>query len=124
MFVQYVKRSLGVKLSDELPKAELLARIHYVSDGVVGNVMNLMRYAALLVEKQKATNITLGILSRAFSKRLSKHMRGKSNPFLQSVGIQFTPQPTPPRNQDGALGTKPSRRKARQVSVSDTLTTK
>jgi len=82
-FVQYAEKSIQITLPDTLPKWELLYRLHYATDGVVGNLMNLLRYAALIARIHKIS-IDLPILAKAFDKRIRKHLKGKINPFQLS----------------------------------------
>ena len=89
-FVQYASKAVETPLPDTLPRSELLYRLHYATDGIVGNLMNLLRYAALLTRKAQKTAMTLDILAAAFDKRLIKHLKGKVNPFLLSNNEQFT----------------------------------
>ena len=37
-FVQYAEQAIGLPLSDELPRAEWLHRLHYATSGVVGHI--------------------------------------------------------------------------------------
>lgn len=112
-FVKYAEVGMGVSLSDELPRVDLLHRLHYATNGVVGNVMNLLRFAALLAQKQSTEVLNLTILSQAFEKRLHKHMSKATNPFVPAVGQQFRvsgdiPQPeSETRNHPDCRG-KPS----------------
>jgi hypothetical protein len=45
-FIKYAEQGVEVFCSEELPRQELLHRLHYATDGVVGNVMNLFHMAA------------------------------------------------------------------------------
>jgi energy-coupling factor transporter ATP-binding protein EcfA2 len=122
-FVKYVEMGIGISLPDELPRVELLHRLHYATDGIVGNVMNLMRFAALLAQEGEAKRLTLPILSSAFEKRLHKHMPQKVNPFTADIRRRFvTPQPRP---HDAPNGTnrRSKLRKKREAEASAVLTT-
>ena len=95
-FVRCAEKGIGVSLSDELSQTELLHRLHYATNGVVGNVMNLMRFGALLAQKQEAQTLTLALLEQAFEKRLRKHMLKTANPFALNGGDHFVaPQSEP-----------------------------
>jgi hypothetical protein len=83
-FVQYAEQVIGMPLPVTLSRLELLHRLHYATDGVVGNLMNLLRYTALLTRQGGQAAITLSGLADAFDKRLSKHLKQKSNPFLSA----------------------------------------
>jgi energy-coupling factor transporter ATP-binding protein EcfA2 len=81
-FIKYVEESLRLPLSDELPRPELLRRIHYATDGVVGNIMNLLHCTAYLAQQQGRPCATLSVLSRAFTKRIDEHtLPQKVDPF-------------------------------------------
>lgn len=102
-FVKCAEVGIGMSLSDELSQVELLHRLHYATDGVVGNVMNLMRFAALLAQSEGSGTLTLTILSQAFDKRLSKHTTKRANPFATDPGRPFiAPQIEPALASSGA----------------------
>jgi hypothetical protein len=81
-FVQYAEQVIGVPLPVTLSRLELLHRLHYATEGVVGNLMNLLRYAAWLTRQSNQEAITLATLASAFDKRLAKHVKKMVNPFL------------------------------------------
>jgi len=81
-FISYAEQITTIPLSTTLPRLELLHRLHYATEGVVGNLMNLLRYSAWLAQQQHQEMITLPLLAAAFDKRLAKHIKGKTNPFL------------------------------------------
>lgn len=80
-FVAFAERLIGVELTADLPREELLYRMYYATEGVVGNVMNLLRYAVALAQQQEAETLTLEVLTAAFNMRLAEHVR-KRSPFL------------------------------------------
>ena len=51
-FVQYTEEALAIVLPDTLSRSELLRRLHVATRGVVGNLMNLLLYAAWLTRQQ------------------------------------------------------------------------
>lgn len=79
-FVAFAERMIGVPLTTEIPREDLLYRIYYATDGVVGNVMNLLRYGVALAQQQSVDTLTLEVLAAAFQLRLADHVR-KNNPF-------------------------------------------
>lgn len=93
-FVEYAEKSIQITLPETLPRWELLYRLHYATDGVVGNLMNLLRYAALIARNHKIS-IDLPVLAKAFDKRISKHLKGKTNPFHLSNGARLIVPPSP-----------------------------
>ncbi len=80
-FVTFAERLIGVPLSAELPREELLYRVYTATAGVVGNVMNLLRYAVGLAQQQEAEVLSLATLTAAFNLRLAAHMH-KPSPFV------------------------------------------
>lgn len=80
-FVQYAEAVIETPLPETLPRVELLYRLHYATDGVVGNLMNLLRYAAMMARQQDQTAIALPTLSSAFIKHMAGHLKSKVNPF-------------------------------------------
>jgi len=92
-FVQYTEQVIGMPLPVALSRLELLYRLHYVTEGVVGNLMNLLRYAAWLARQQNQAAITLPILATAFDKRLAKHIKKNANPFLTAPNEAFVAEP-------------------------------
>lgn len=91
LFVGTIEKSIGKNLTQSLPRTELLYRIFYSTNGVVGNVMNLLRYAVMLAEERSATSLDLDLLALAFEKRMSKHLPDKQNPFLVGATERFNP---------------------------------
>jgi hypothetical protein len=80
-FVHYAEEALAIALPGTLPRVELLQRLHVATRGVVGNLMNLLRYAAWLTRQQQQDTIALPTLAAAFDKRLRKHLKSQLNPF-------------------------------------------
>ena len=119
-FVEYVEMAVGIPLSPALPRDELIYRLHYATDGVVGNLMNLLRYAALITQQKKKEVIEIAALSQAFQSRLSKHLRQKVNPFDTPLEQGFVaPQPSASETASPSDG----RRRGRKPppSIADTL---
>jgi len=90
VFVGTIEKSIGKNLTQSLPRTDLLYRIFYSTNGVVGNVMNLLRYAVMLAEERSATSLDLDTLALAFEKRMSKHLPDKQNPFLVAASERFS----------------------------------
>lgn len=88
-FVQYAETVLELSFTAACPRLELLYRLHYATDGVVGNLMNLMRYAASHAQETHSPVVELSHLALAFDKRLAKHLRGKVNPFVYGTDERF-----------------------------------
>jgi hypothetical protein len=88
-FLQYSEKIINIELSSTLPKSEIYYRIFYATNGVVGNIMNLMRYSGLLAKERRSQAIELSDLSIAFSHRIGKHLQEKENPFIISADVRF-----------------------------------
>ncbi|RPH58508.1 MAG: transposase [Chloroflexi bacterium] len=89
--IEFVEQA-KLPLASVLTRTELLHRIHYATDGVIANIMNLMNLSAIIAEERGQNIIDLNILAMAFERRLSKHIKGKVNPFTED-GRFFAPQP-------------------------------
>jgi hypothetical protein len=112
-FVQYAEQVIGMPLPVTLPRLELLHRLHYATGGVVGNLMNLLRYAAWFTRQGNQEAVTLPILAKAFDKRLAKHLKKLINPFLVAPNEAFTAK-TVDRDENPAC-------KRRQPSATEVL---
>jgi hypothetical protein len=91
IFLSTIEKGIGKPLTQTIPRTELLYRIFYSTDGIVGNVMNLLRYAVMLADEDGQAFLELQFLSQAFEKRMAKHLRGKVNPFVIPTNETFTP---------------------------------
>lgn len=116
----YAEQGLGLTFSAELPRLEWLYRLHVATNGVVGNVMNLLRQSAYTMELTGETALTLAILARSFEKRLCKHV-GKANPFTESA---FPAQPQAVPDPPDSTGHRSHRRQARKPTAADVLKTR
>jgi len=121
LFVQYAEKAIGVSLPVTISRLELLQRLYYATDGVVGNLMNLLRYTAWLTRQHEQDVMTLCTLAAAFEKRLVKHVK-KKNPFLTDPNKVFTDKEAA---NDGVSKTgKTSRGKRRQPFATEVLKTR
>ena len=89
MFINTAEESIGMPLQTHLKRSELLHRVYYATDGVVANMMNLLRHGAFLASNKDQTTLDLITLAEAFDTRLSKHLRYKVNPFEDRWGKTF-----------------------------------
>ena len=116
-FVQYAEQAIAMPLPTTLPRLELVQRLYEATQGVVGNLMNLLRYATWLTQQQsQATQsavtpptIALATLAAAYDKRMAKHLKRPANPFL--VPFAATLPDTPATS---AIVTPPAKRRARR----------
>ena len=91
IFLSTIEKGIGKPLTQTVPRTELLFRIFYSTDGIVGNVINLLRYAVMLADENGQALLELQFLAQAFEKRMAKHLRGKVNPFVVPANETFTP---------------------------------
>lgn len=122
-FVQYLEAAIQVPLSNELPRAELLHRLHYATGGVVGHLMNLVRLAALLASQQQAPCLSLDLLSQAFTKRLRPQLTAKVNPFSLAAEQHFLLSPPPPVDAPHSTSRRSKRRRQRSLPAASVLQT-
>ena len=113
-FVAFAERLIGVRLTEEIEREDLLYRMYYATDGIVGNVMNLLRYAVALAQQREANVLTLEVLTAAFNMRLAEHMH-KRSPFLPSDDPATSLSPQSPEPKSPLAGN--------DLSASDVLTT-
>ncbi|MCB0164814.1 MAG: TniB family NTP-binding protein, partial [Anaerolineae bacterium] len=105
--------------------AELLFRLHYATDGVVANIMNLMRSARRAADTQGTEQLDLNILAAVYDKRLSKHV-GRENPFHQPLDASFKvaqPKPKPNGRSNNGKGGKRGSGRKNDPSANDVLRT-
>lgn len=122
-FVKYAEQGLGLTLSDEISRVEWLYRLHTATNGVVGNIMNLLRQSAYLAQETGETTLTLSILSSAFGKRLRKHV-GRADPFLRplsEVGPAYSPIAADPPE---STNNRSRRRKPKSLTAREVLKTR
>ena len=82
-FVQYAEQAVGLPLSEELPRAEWLHRLHTATEGVVGHILNLLRQARAVAQAAdpQTPHLTLAVVSRVFRQRLQDPLRPQADPF-------------------------------------------
>lgn len=83
-FIEHAEAGIGMPLTDAIARTDLLYRIYYCTNGVVANIMNMLRYAESLTLQRGDSQISLADLSAAYKKRLSQHVIGKTDPFVQT----------------------------------------
>lgn len=124
-FVRYAEKAAGRRLTRDLTRMEMMYRLHYATDGVVGNVMNLVFNAAISAVEQGRDSIDLPVLSRTFQDRLAKHLRGKTDPFVVDAGERFAaPRPQPQSSTEETKGKKGKRKGRGKASAAQALTTR
>jgi Cdc6-like AAA superfamily ATPase len=126
-FVDYVEQAMEKQLSAEITRTEMLYRVHYATDGVVGNLMNLLRCATSLAEERGREVIDLAILSLAFRQELAEHLAHKVDPFSQPTDSGFSPV-TPPQEMSTRKAKRHNKRggnrRKRGPSLAATLSTR
>lgn len=118
-FIDFAERMIGIGLTKEIERDDLLYRLYYATDGIVGNVMNLLRYGVTLAQQRQADTLTLQVLAAVFNMRLAEHVR-RVNPFTPSGEPGRVVLP-PPQSAEP----KPSSpQRTQDLSASDVLTTR
>jgi len=117
-FVKYAEEAIGMTLSDDLPRMEMLYRLHYATGGVVGNLMNLLRYAAMSAQEKGRDTVDLPILAVAFHRRLSRHLKKRVNPFEEVREERILAPDSPPEMQINGTGEGPRGQRKRKSSGS------
>lgn len=116
-FVGYAEQVLGLPLVSAWSRPDLLARLHYATDGVVANLMNLLRTAALLSQEQQGSVVDDVALTQAFQQRLAKHLYGKINPFDGRTAGPFEAPVAAPHDREQAVGRRSRRRSGAAPTV-------
>jgi thymidylate kinase len=80
-FLEYAQMAVEMEIWHKLSNNDFLLRMYSATNGVVANVMNLLRFSKLLAEKKDERVITLETLDDAFNKRLQRHISRSPNPF-------------------------------------------
>ena len=122
-FIEYAEEAVGCKLTDTIPRLDLIYRIHYATDGVVGMIMNLMWTAMLRAKKHDQVVIELEDLEFAFIESIGKHLYQKTNPFTTNGNGALPPVQTKSASSPSAPAqkVKPKKRKGVDPSISQTL---
>lgn len=121
-FIQATEEVVGLRLpwrSDT--DADLLYRLHYATDGVVANIMHLVRGANRRARKQGADRLEMTFLASVFDKRLKSHLNKSINPFKDQLDKSFVPPLKQPQDQPKAAGKKGRQRKTKAPSASEML---
>jgi hypothetical protein len=120
-FVQYAEEAIGMRLSAQPLRRDMLRRLHYATGGIVGNLMNLLRAAMLRARKQGRDELDLAMLTAAFEKRLAEHVKTNLDPFAEQLDTTFVPPEPKPRNEPDATGRRSRRKEKRGPTVGDVL---
>jgi hypothetical protein len=84
-FVAHAERALGSPLTTQLPRMDLLYRIHYATGGIVNHIMALFRSAQEYACEAQSETIELLHMAQAFDKEVSKLMPDRANPFPRTL---------------------------------------
>lgn len=123
-FVQYAEEALGMPLSRELSRRDMLRRLHYATDGIVGNLMNLLREAHLEARERGRAELDLAVIAAGFEKRLAAHVKKEVNPFAEQLETSFVPPESAPRNMPEATGRRSRRQRQRGPTAGEVLKTR
>lgn len=80
-FVELAEKAVDIPIAISMERISFLYRVHCATNGVVANVMNLMRYAQVHAVRRKSACIELADLSHAYKKRLMLHIGRPVDPF-------------------------------------------
>lgn len=123
-FITYVEQAVGLPLSNELERRHWLHRLHLATDGVVGQVMNLIRLAAFIARCQGASTLTLALLAQAFAKRHNELVATTANPFTTvTLPTARASQLLLPNDPPGSVNRRAKRRKQPQPTAAEVLKT-
>lgn len=89
LFIRLTESALHIQLPTSFPRAELLYRLHYATRGLVGNIVTLLRYTALLAEEQTLSLVSCPLLAQAFDHSLRDYLQLDHNPFDPAHGPWF-----------------------------------
>lgn len=123
-FVQYAEEATGMRLFEGCPRRDMLCRLHYATDGIVGNLMNLLRAAMLDAREHGRAELDLEALAAGFTKRLAKHVKKEVNPFSEQMGMAFVPPAAVPRDRPEATGRRSRRKGKRGPTAGEVLRTR
>jgi energy-coupling factor transporter ATP-binding protein EcfA2 len=119
-FIKYIEESLALPFSDEVPRQELLRRLHYATAGVVGSLVKLLHWATALARCGPGNNLTLAALSQAFAKCRDEDREPKQvDPFTWPPDQRFLKPQVALANNDSS-----PKQAGRTSSVVDVLTTR
>jgi energy-coupling factor transporter ATP-binding protein EcfA2 len=120
-FVQYAEEATEMSLPSSPNRSEMLFRLHYATDGIVGNLMNLLRKASLLARANGSKELSLPLLSQAFQFRLAKHLPSKVDPFSFDPRSKFIPENSVSTKNSQSVFVRSLGRRRRFPSVMETL---
>lgn len=125
-FIRATEEVVGLALPwQSASDADLLYRLYYATDGVIANIMNLMRGAGRLARKQGIKRLEMHVLAAVFDKRLAKHLGKTINPFCIPPETPFAPPQYSSPVQETSSGKKRSQiKKKKQPSIAETLSTR
>ena len=125
-FIRATEEVVGLALPWQSDSdVDLLYRLYYATDGVIANIMNLMRGAGRLARKQGVDRLEMEVLTTVFDKRLAKHLGKSINPFHVSPETPFNPPQDSAHSQAESSGkTKGRGIKKKQPSIAEILSTR
>lgn len=121
-FLKEIDDALPLINSSDLATPEITFRIYTATDGVIANVMKLIRYATVLALDLAKTELSLDLLEIAYEKRLGGNHPERENPFATDLGHQKLPRArrVPPPPPQEATNNR-SKAKPRALRASDVL---
>jgi hypothetical protein len=125
-FVRCAEAAIGLPIVVPYDSVELLDRVHWATNGIVANIMNLIRYAQDKALGRRSKQVEAEDLAWAYRKRLLKHVC-KTNPFETVEWTRPRSSNLRSNGRDGlrdapqAMGNRSRKRKEEQPSPSDLL---
>jgi hypothetical protein len=113
-FIDFAQEAVGVSFVAEVPRLELLHRLHLATDGVVGHVVTLLRQARMLAERRRQGHLDLAVLSLTFRQRLQEHLGGRADPFTDLA----------PMSKERLKTQAPDVKARKTTSLAETLSTR
>ena len=125
-FIRATEEVVGLALPWQSDSdADLLYRLHFATDGVIANIMNLIRGAGRLARKQDVDRLEMDVLAAVFDKRLAKHLGKPINPFRVSPETPIVPpQGSPHSLLEFSEQANGRGKKRKRPSVAETLSTR
>ena len=121
-FLKEVDDALPLLKSSDLASNEMALRIYTATDGVIANIMKLIRHATMIALDMAKSSLSLDLLTIAYEQRLAGNHPERENPFLTAPDdLQLARAlRAPPQPLQQATNNR-SKARPRQVRASDVL---
>lgn len=120
-FLKEIDDALPLTRPSDLAAPEIAFRIYMATDGVMGHLMKLIRYATVVALDLERTELTPELLHIAYEQRLAGNHPDRENPFLRDSGNlklqRVRTSPAPPLQRATNNRSKASPRAVRASDV-------